>query len=196
MREDGMEKLRSARENQRYVVETITMTTVTERRVVREASDSTSSVAAIVASLQPQISAVASVPPAAIVPEPECAVETPSQDDNGSLQSDDKEYSNLNTALSGILKGGKLWKSEQTQVCSMNSYADIKFKLIFLFAFSVMTPRILRPMTKRPNDRYALLKALKKSLSIIRYKTVTLAMAKISKNNAKTQHVMRQRLCH
>lgn len=125
MWEDGMEKLRSARENQRYVVETITMTTVTERRVVREASDSTSNVAAIVASLQPQISAVASVPPATIVPETESAVETPSQDDNGSLQSDDKEYSNLNTALSGILKGGKLWKSEQTQVCSMNSYVNI-----------------------------------------------------------------------
>lgn len=122
MREDGMEKLRSARENQRYVVETITMTTVTERRVVREASDSTSSVAAIVAALQPQNAAVASVPAPTIVPETESVVETPSQDDTGSLQSDDKEYSNLNTALSGILKGGKLWKSEQTQVSPTISY--------------------------------------------------------------------------
>lgn len=115
-----MEKLRSARENQRYVVETITMTTVTERRVVREASENTSNVAAIVASLQPQITAVAPVPPTTIVPETESVVETPSQDDTGSLQSDDKEYSN--TALSGILKGGKLWKSEQTQVSPTNSY--------------------------------------------------------------------------
>lgn len=132
MREDGMEKLRSARENQRYVVETITMTTVTERRVVREASDNTSSVAAIVASLQPQISAVAAVQPTTIVSETESVVETPSHDDNGSLQSDDKEYSNLNTALSGILKGGKLWKSEQTQVSPINFY-DVSFNLDWFY---------------------------------------------------------------
>ncbi|XP_059621245.1 uncharacterized protein LOC132264923 [Phlebotomus argentipes] len=95
--ENGVEKVRSS-ENPRYVVETITMTTVTERRIVRQANEtvpsgSHGSVGGISASGAHQ-GAAAGVPGTA---------------------ADHADRLNDSTSISGILKGGKLWKSEQTQ---------------------------------------------------------------------------------
>lgn len=105
-----MDILRSAHENQRYVVETITMTTVTERRIVREATDA---------------DACAAQPSQPI----ESTMMEPKQQDDSIPQPNPERTTYLNTLpeglqnslhtaaqISGILKGGKLWKSEQTQV--------------------------------------------------------------------------------
>lgn len=100
--ENGLGKVRSY-EKPRYVVETITMTTVTERRIVREANENVPSgshgnVGAIPATGAHQVAATAG--------------------GVAGSAADAGERTNDSTSISGILKGGKLWKSEQTQVRS------------------------------------------------------------------------------
>lgn len=114
--------------SQRYVVETITMTTVTERRVVREATTDTLTTTNTNVNTKsvPAAPSIAEAQPPTQTPtlNPKPAPdETPAPahqgiDRSAYLNSATKPTTNLSTAaqISGILKGGKLWKSEPSQV--------------------------------------------------------------------------------
>lgn len=102
-----MEKIRPLNQNQRFIVETITMTTVTERRIVREAAttdDITGQTKNAVTNTAPQIS-------------------TAVQYDNSSNPG---EQGMQTGNITGILKGGKLRKTDSIQV-------SFKFELVFFF---------------------------------------------------------------
>lgn len=87
-----MEKILSVHKNQRYVVETITMTTVTERRIVRESTEETT--------IKNVGTAASSTPATADVTPNDRKPPIPAKPENIPAQ------------ISGILKGGKLWKNE------------------------------------------------------------------------------------
>lgn len=116
---------------QRYVVETITMTTVTERRVVHEETNTTNSIV---------IAPTAAAAAAALSSDTDTEAPTHANDagadklhsttdsgissgSNSSLRgtypnSSVSEHSltkpnSISAQITGILKGGKLWKSEQ-----------------------------------------------------------------------------------
>ncbi|GAB0092307.1 hypothetical protein DMENIID0001_072970 [Sergentomyia squamirostris] len=91
--ENGREKVQPL-ENQRYVVETITMTTVTERRIVRQANETVPSGSHDGVAGNQQTAATVG---------------------GGVAAADSADRLNDPSLISGILKGGKLWKSEQTQ---------------------------------------------------------------------------------
>lgn len=119
------EKLIPIQKNQRFFVETITMTTVTERRIVREATEDvtgTGGGAGAAGALDPTM-----VPPA-LPAKPNSMTATGS----GNSENFDEEKpppippkESSPTQISGILKGGKLWK--QDSITQVNSY------LIFLY---------------------------------------------------------------
>lgn len=120
--------------SQRYVVETITMTTVTERRVVREATTDTLTTLNTNANTKsvpaaPSLTetpALANAQPMAPNTKTTAApddghapISHPGIDRSAYLNSTAAKLpANLSTAaqISGILKGGKLWKSEPSQV--------------------------------------------------------------------------------
>lgn len=112
------EKSRSSKNpmSQRYVVETITMTTVTERRVLTEETNTTNS----------------------IIIAPTAATATDKTDDTQKstagtteprstyLNSDiSLKPTSISAQITGILKGGKLWKNDTTQVMTPSSYSLI-----------------------------------------------------------------------
>ncbi len=119
-----MEKIRSAaHQNQSYVVETITMTTVTERRIIRERE----------AIENRTTNAQSAVSGNKVIGETEKTVED--NESNGGIKSTlvtailqpsierstyltNSSDGKLTTSaqIAGILKGGKLWKSEPAQV--------------------------------------------------------------------------------
>lgn len=128
-----MEKLRlSAQQqhNQRYVVETITMTTVTERRIVREAAAATTapSVSTGTGTENAKLDAIvgndtSSGMASSTSDHQLSAVHQPNitSTDGQSQQNERGPYLNaidgkLSSQIAGILKGGKMWKNEQTQV--------------------------------------------------------------------------------
>lgn len=98
-----MENIRSTPPKPSYVVETITMTTVTEHRIVHEATD-------IDVKTRPSQNADA----------PLSSVESQGNKDFGVTEHDEscttKPNINSNTSINGILKGGKFRKTEPTQV--------------------------------------------------------------------------------
>lgn len=146
------EKVRSTKDalnQQRYVVETITMTTVTERRIVHEETNTTNSIViaptALAAQQQQQQSsstmigsgAIALAPMAPMTSYPSIDKAHDSSvsggggggiiDNNSSIShstylttSGAKDISlkpnSISAQITGILKGGKLWKTEQSQV--------------------------------------------------------------------------------
>lgn len=115
---------------QRYVVETITMTTVTERRVVHEETNTTNSIV-----IAPTAAAAAALSSDTDTEAPTLASDagadkshstTDSGVSSGSNSSLRDTYPNsgasehsltkpnsISAQITGILKGGKLWKSEQ-----------------------------------------------------------------------------------
>lgn len=107
-----MEKIRPLNQNQRFIVETITMTTVTERRIVREA-DTTEDLTG-----QQTKTAV-----------PNSQISTGVQYDNSSIAG---EQGNNTGNITGILKGGKLRKTDSIQV-SLKFYT-----FLFLINLSVV----------------------------------------------------------
>lgn len=94
--------------SQRYVVETITMTTVTERRVLTEETNTTNSII--------------------IAPTAATATETKTDDAQKSTAGTNEPHStylnsdislkptSISAQITGILKGGKLWKNDTAQV--------------------------------------------------------------------------------
>lgn len=98
-----MEKIRPLNQNQRFIVETITMTTVTERRIVREAATTEDITGQQTknAATNPQIS-------------------TGVQYDNSTIAGEQ----GINSGnITGILKGGKLRKTDSIQV-SLKFYSS------------------------------------------------------------------------
>lgn len=125
-----MEKLRTAQQqNQRYVVETITMTTVTERRIVREAAtigstDSGHNSSTTTEPNKPDTVTESTTPIASVDEPPGHQLQHQSSVTSIDAQPLPIERSTYLTAMdgklssqiAGILKGGKMWKNEQTQV--------------------------------------------------------------------------------
>lgn len=111
-------------QNQAYVVETITMTTVTEHRIIRTAEDAN-------ADIPPP------KPPKAVTLQPPALPPAEGRSVYASSQSVENMKNDLNAtvipkfnvngtaqAITGILKGGKLRKTDQSQVndvCSCQS---------------------------------------------------------------------------
>lgn len=108
------------------------MTTVTERRVVREATTDTHTITNTNANTK-SVPAAPSNAEAVPAVQTEAAKAKPATDDvpvssqpgidrSAYLNSAGKPPTNLSTAaqISGILKGGKLWKSEPSQVINRN----------------------------------------------------------------------------
>lgn len=107
------EKSRSSKnpKSQRYVVETITMTTVTERRVLHEETNTTNSI----------IIAPTAAATVATTDKPDDAQKTTITAGNEPrstyLNSDiSLKPTSISAQITGILKGGKLWKNETSQV--------------------------------------------------------------------------------
>lgn len=117
MPKDGASnKVRSSskQSNQRYVVETITMTTVTERRIVTDTANATAPsgpppVPVKTSSLRKTASNSSNEP------ETTSASENHSTSTylNSTASSDSSGGNSISSQISGILKGGKLWKNEQ-----------------------------------------------------------------------------------
>lgn len=94
--ENGMEDIRSKPPKPSYILETITMTTVTEHHIIHEAAD-----------LEPK-------------QKPDFQTIGQSNKDSEANDSDESSTAKLNFigSINGILKGGKLRKGDQTQVSS------------------------------------------------------------------------------
>lgn len=131
------EKARSTNESlnqKRYVVETITMTTVTERRIVHEETNTTNSIIASTAgSGANATSAMASHASSDKTHDTSGSInDTTNSNSNNSSSNSHSTYltsscakdislkpNSISAQITGILKGGKLWKSEQSQVSSI-----------------------------------------------------------------------------
>ncbi|XP_037041361.1 uncharacterized protein LOC119078050 isoform X3 [Bradysia coprophila] len=120
--EDGMEKIRSAaHQNQSYVVETITMTTVTERRIIREreaienrtASGQTTTVNKACSETEKTVEDNESN--GGVKSTLVTAILQPSIERSTYLNNSSDGKLTTSAQIAGILKGGKLWKSEVTQ---------------------------------------------------------------------------------
>lgn len=126
-----IEKSRSSKNamSQRYVVETITMTTVTERRVLHEETNTTNSI--IIAPTAAAAAAPSSLPPPSSSSSSSSTTASDKTDDivpkttttagneprTTYLNSDiSLKPTSISAQITGILKGGKLWKNETTQV--------------------------------------------------------------------------------
>lgn len=117
-----MEKIQPivAQTNQRYIVETITMTTVTEHRIIHEATDITSSSSSsLTSNTTSGNTTTSSVAPTGVPAAASKLGQSLNSSSDASaaekLKIDVPNPTKLSTAqaISGILKGGKLWKSEQ-----------------------------------------------------------------------------------
>lgn len=98
--------------SQRYMVETITMTTVTERRLLHEETTNTTNSIII---------APTAAAPVAATDKPDDAQKITITAGNESrstyLNSDiSLKPTSISAQITGILKGGKLWKNETSQV--------------------------------------------------------------------------------
>lgn len=135
----------------RYVVETITMTTVTERRIVHEETNTTNSIiestAGSGANATAMMASNASIDKthdtsASIIDTNTSSsmIDTTSTNNNSSSSSHSTYLTNSNAKdislkpnsisaqITGILKGGKLWKSEQSQVSGFFSFFFFNWK--------------------------------------------------------------------
>lgn len=102
-----IEKSRSPKNpmSQRYVVETITMTTVTERRVLHEETNTTNSII-----IAPTAAPVQTTDKSDDVQK---ATITAGNEKSTYLNSDiSLKPTSISAQITGILKGGKLWKNE------------------------------------------------------------------------------------
>lgn len=129
-----MEKIRSAaHQNQSYVVETITMTTVTERRIIREreaienrtASGQTTTVNKACSETEKTVEDNESN--GGVKSTLVTAILQPSIERSTYLSNSSDGKLTTSAQIAGILKGGKLWKSEVTQV-SFGLFFLIKFR--------------------------------------------------------------------
>lgn len=92
--------------NQRYVLETITMTTVTERRVVHEETNTTNSII-----IAPTAAPVQTTDKSDDVQK--TTITAGNEPRNTYLNSDiSLKPTSISAQITGILKGGKLWKNE------------------------------------------------------------------------------------
>lgn len=136
--EDGMEKIRSAaHQNQSYVVETITMTTVTERRIIRERE----AIENRTASGQPTVNKACSETEKTVEDNESnggvkstlvTAILQPSIERSTYLTNSSDGKLTTSAQIAGILKGGKLWKSEVTQVSFPNNLFSSSFAILLL----------------------------------------------------------------
>lgn len=109
--------------SQRYVVETITMTTVTERRVLTEETNTTNSI--IIASTAPTTATVQTTEKTADGIQ-KSTITAGNEPRSTYLNSDiSLKPTSISAQITGILKGGKLWKNETAQVTKLN------FQLLF-----------------------------------------------------------------
>lgn len=125
-----MEKIRSAaHQNQNFVVETITMTTVTERRIIREReaieNRTTSAQSAASgnnkASNEIEKTVEDNESNGGVKSTLVTAILQPSTIERSTYLSNSSDGKLTTSAqIAGILKGGKLWKSEPTQVSKFN----------------------------------------------------------------------------
>lgn len=133
--------------NQRYVVETITMTTVTERRIVTDTATTTATAVAA-SNIPPPVPAKSSSLRKAISSgslsstntDPDTVTTNTTTTTSGigsdigsttylnSASSDTSVSNSISSQINGILKGGKLWKNEQSQVGQL-------FIIIFFILF-------------------------------------------------------------
>lgn len=121
-----MEKIRSAaHQNQSFVVETITMTTVTERRIIREreavenrttGAPSTVSVNKVSGETETEKTVEDNEINGGIKSTIVTAILQPSIERSTYLNNSSDGKLTTSAQIAGILKGGKLWKSEPTQV--------------------------------------------------------------------------------
>lgn len=121
----------NAKKNKRFVVETITtMTTVTERRIVREASEDVTGATDL---LPPALPAkpgaiVAAATGQPMPPQQQQQQQQPQQPSavGGEVYDEEKPppippKESSPTQISGILKGGKLWKQDSMSQVRMHS---------------------------------------------------------------------------
>lgn len=180
--------------NQSYVVETITMTTVTERRIIREAAAAAAAASTIPTTTIPTTTTTTTIPTttnnssvpqtAVAVPPPQIPLPQATQPDDQPAQhppaaaqppisnrdpitpsgeevigqqiierttylssTTERKPIPIATQISGILKGGKLWKSEPTQV----SFFFLLYGKKFYFNLHIYsTPKFIR---KFPFDK-------------------------------------------
>lgn len=125
-----MEKIRSAaHQKQNYVVETITMTTVTERRIIREReaveNRTTTSAQSTISGGKTGVETEKTVEDnesnGGIKSTIVTAVLQPSIERSTYLSNSSDVKLTTSAQIAGILKGGKLWKSEPAQV-SLNKF--------------------------------------------------------------------------
>lgn len=119
-----MEKIRSAaHQNQSYVVETITMTTVTERRIIREreaienrTTSGQSTVSGNKATSEIEKTVEDNESNGGVKSTLVTAILQPSIERSTYLSNSSDGKLTTSAQIAGILKGGKLWKSEPAQV--------------------------------------------------------------------------------
>lgn len=132
-----MEKIRSAaHQNQSFVVETITMTTVTERRIIREREAVENRTTSVPSTVSVNKVSGETVETEKTVEDNESnggikstivtAILQPSIERSTYLSNSSDGKLTTSAQIAGILKGGKLWKSEPTQV---------SLKMFFLFFY-------------------------------------------------------------
>lgn len=110
--------------SRRYVVETITMTTVTERRVLHEETNATNSIniASTAIAPTPATTAVPTSQPtnktASADPPKVTITNTNDNENRGTYLNSDISLkpTSISAQITGILKGGKLWKNDLVQV--------------------------------------------------------------------------------
>lgn len=130
-----MEKIRSAaHQNQSYVVETITMTTVTERRIIREreaienrTSGGQSTVGGVKGCSETEKTVEDNESNGGIKSTIVTAVLQPLIERGTYLSNSSDGKLTTSAQIAGILKGGKLWKSEPAQVSLVGCFFFVKF---------------------------------------------------------------------
>lgn len=132
-----MEKIRSAaHQNKSYVVETITMTTVTERRIIREReaieNRTTSGQSAVSSGNKGSAETEKTVEDnessnGGIKSTIVTAVLQPSIERSTYLSNSSDGKLTTSAQIAGILKGGKLWKSEPAQVSFENKFSNFSY---------------------------------------------------------------------
>lgn len=114
------------------MVETITMTTITERQVVHEQTNATNSIVIEPTAINPDklddTTTTTTTAPPALPPKTSgissnsmaTTLTAPAADNRSTYLNSDISLkpTSISAQITGILKGGKLWKSEQVQVLS------------------------------------------------------------------------------
>lgn len=132
-----MEKIRSAaHQKQSYVVETITMTTVTERRIIREreaienrTTGAQSTVGGNKGGGETQTTVEDNEKNGGVKSTIVTDILQPSIERSTYLSNSSDGKLTTSAQIAGILKGGKLWKSEPTQV-------SFWFKIQFIYSIN------------------------------------------------------------